>query len=788
MHLSKDPVHMTPISSNSAGLQLTPSGVLMATYAEFIQQQEDRDGVRLSWNVWPSSKLEATRLVVPLGCLFTPLKERDDLPPIAYDPVLCTRGTCRAILNPLCQVDYRAKFWVCNFCFQRNPFPPQYAAMTEQCQPAELIPQFSTLEYSITRAVVPPPVFLFVIDTCMDEEELGALKESISMSLSLLPQNALIGIITFGKMVAVHELVGGGGISKSFVFRGTKDVNTKQLQDMLGLTRFAAGTAPGGPGAPQQGPPKYGNREKELEEHRRRYCYRYRDHGGLLPGSPSRIMCFIGGPCSQGPGQVVNDELKQPIRSHHDIEKDNAKYMKKAMKHYEGLGTRSAANGHAIDIYSCALDQTGLLEMKYLVNMTGGHMIMGDSFNSTLFKQTYQRVFNRNENNSNLKMAFNATLEVKTSREIKVAGAIGPCVSLGIKSGCVAESEMGVGGTCQWKFGTVSPTTTVGLFFEIVNQHGAPIPQGGRGCVQFITQYQHSSGSQRVRVTTIARNWADASANLYHISAGFDQECSAVLMARLAVFRAESDDGSDVLRWVDRMLIRLCQKFGEYNKDDPGSFRLGENFTLYPQFMFHLRRSQFLQVFNNSPDETTFYRHMLNREDLTQSLVMIQPVLYSYSFNGPPEPVLLDTSSIQPDRILLMDTFFQILIFHGETIAQWRAAGYQGLPEYENFKQLLEAPVADAQEILSGGSQCPGTLTRSRAAVRPGSFSAKSTPAKHTTTCTRMEVVVGRCLFLAVPFRNLEGPQCSPTTSVCRCSWSISRNLPSQAPRSRETL
>lgn len=57
---------------------------------------------------------------------------------------------------------------------------------------------------------------------------------------------------------------------------------------------------------------------------------------------------------------------------------------------------------------------------------------------------------------------------------------------------------------------------------------------------------------------------------------------------------------------------------------------------------------------------------MLNREDLTQSLIMIQPILYSYSFNGPPEPVLLDTSSIQPDRILLMDTFFQILIFHGE--------------------------------------------------------------------------------------------------------------------------
>ena len=52
-------------------------------------------------------------------------------------------------------------------------------------------------------------------------------------------------------------------------------------------------------------------------------------------------------------------------------------------------------------------------------------------------------------------------------------------------------------------------------------------------------------------------SWADASTNLQHISAGFDQEAAAVLMARIAVYRAETDDGPDVLRWLDRMLIRL---------------------------------------------------------------------------------------------------------------------------------------------------------------------------------------------------------------------------------------
>ncbi|KOB76598.1 putative Protein transport protein Sec23A, partial [Operophtera brumata] len=615
----------------------------MATYEEFIQQNEDRDGVRFTWNVWPSSRIETTRLVVPLACLYQPLKERPDLPPIQYEPVLCTRNTCRAILNPMCQVDYRAKLWVCNFCFQRNPFPPQYAAISEQHQPAELIPNFSTIEYTITRAQTMPPIFLLVVDTCMDEEELGALKDSLQTSLSLMPQNALVGLITFGRMVQIHEL-GTEGISKCYVFKGTKDLSAKQIQEQLAIGRVNAPNPQQRPGAPTPQPPAHRflqpvkqcdmaltdllgelGRDPWPQGVGKRPL---RSSGvalslavGLLevtyPNTGARIMMFLGGPCSQGPGQVVNDELKQPIRSHHDIHKDNAKYMKKGIKHYEALSLRSATNGHAIDIYSCALDQTGLMEMKQCCNSTG--------------------VFVKDQK-GDYKMAFNGTLEVKCSRELKISGAIGSCVSLNQKGPNVSDQEVGMGNTCQWKMCTFTPSTTMAIFFE---------------------------------------------------------EAGAVVMARLVVYRAELEDSPDVLRWLDRMLIRLCQKFGEYSKDDPNSFRLSENFSLYPQFMYHLRRSQFLQV------------HMLMREDLTQSLIMIQPILYSYSFGGAPEPVLLDTSSIQPDRILLMDTFFQILIYHGETIAQWRALRYQDMPEYESFAQLLRAPIDDAQEILQSRFPVP---------------------------------------------------------------------------------
>jgi protein transport protein SEC23 len=219
--------------------------------------------------------------------------------------------------------------------------------------------------------------------------------------------------------------------------------------------------------------------------------------------------------------------------------------------------------------------------------------------------------------------------------------------------------------------------------------------------MQFLTYYQHSSGNFHLRVTTTARPLSGPAGDPT-LAQSFDQEAAAVLMARIAVFKAEVDDGPDVLRWVDRMLIRLCSRFADYRKDDPTSFRLEKNFTLYPQFMFHLRRSQFLQVFNNSPDETAFYRHVLNYEDAGDSLVMIQPTLDSYSLEAEgSQPVLLDSASIQPAHILLLDTFFHILIFHGETIAEWRKAGYQDQEGYENLKTLLEQPKEDARVRLS---------------------------------------------------------------------------------------
>ncbi len=85
---------------------------------------EKREGVRLSWNAWPSSRIEATRVVLPFGAVCTPVKPMPEMPVLPYAPVVCTE--CSAVLNPFCMVDYHQKRWQCCLCNVMNQLPRNY--------------------------------------------------------------------------------------------------------------------------------------------------------------------------------------------------------------------------------------------------------------------------------------------------------------------------------------------------------------------------------------------------------------------------------------------------------------------------------------------------------------------------------------------------------------------------------------------------------------------------------------------------------------------------------------
>lgn len=96
------------------------------------------------------------------------------------------------------------------------------------------------------------------------------------------------------------------------------------------------------------------------------------------------------------------------------------------------------------------------------------------------------------------------------------------------------------------------------------------------------------------------------------------------------------------------------------------------------------------------PDVWNNYSHVLGAEDCNNTLIMIQPTLMSYRPEQDPEPTLLDSVSIAPDVVLLLDTYFHVLIWHGETVAAWRKAGYHEQEGYEHIKEQIEKPVGDA--------------------------------------------------------------------------------------------
>ena len=298
-----------------------------------FHEVEATDGVRFSWNVWPSSRLEATRMVVPLGCMYTPLKAIDELPLLPYEPVLC-RGACPGVLNPFCRIDFKSKVWVCPFCYQRNHFPPHYNEINENNLPAELIPRYTTIEYALTRAAAGPPVFMWVVDTCMEERELESLRDSLEQVLQLLSAscpNALLGLITYGTVVQLHE-IGFADCAKTYTFKGTKELPSQQLADLLGLS---TGAARGRQAAPQGQPDTrsaagrfllpiseaefaISNVLSELKrdpwpvpgDARPQRCTGVAIATAVsliemaFPNCGARTMLFCGGPCTIGPGQA----------------------------------------------------------------------------------------------------------------------------------------------------------------------------------------------------------------------------------------------------------------------------------------------------------------------------------------------------------------------------------------------------------------------------------------------------------------------------------------------------
>ncbi|KAI3707701.1 hypothetical protein L6452_26330 [Arctium lappa] len=722
------------------------------------------EGLRWSWNSWPVSKTESNNLVIPLSIMQTPLMKFNELPLLSYDPLICSRcGSVlnpyarvdypsRIWVCPFC---YQKNSFPRSYAeIGENNIPaelfPTYSTveyllgghqglvtpptlrmnsnhnhtwgtsnglgLTKSNSSSFSSSSLSSLDQRGGRGFGIGPVFVFVVDASSSLDELQALKNELLLIVAQLPENAMVGLIVFDSMVRVYDL-GFTECLRVVVFQGERKLSTTQIIDLLGIhppVRQHLGKS--------QGVQKHGfvlpvsecefNITTAIEEihqsspltpgHRSPRCTgaAILVAVGLLEGcsatTGSHIMVFTSGPTTMGPGMVVSQDLNQSIRTHRDINTGLAPFYWKSCEFYKQISEKLTDLSMVLDLFACSLDQVGATEMRAAVERSGGFMMLAESFESDQFRKCLRHIFSRDEEGF-LNMCFDATIEIITTKDVKICGAIGPCVSLRKKNYSVSDKEIGEGGTNIWKLGTMTDKTCIAFFFQVSEEQKAQ--PGTAFFIQFITKYRHGNMGIRKRVTSAARRWVGGSAP--EITAGFDQETAAAVMARLAVHETEKNFPREVVRWLDKELISFASKFGDYISEDPSSFRLSSNFSLYPQFMYHLRRSQFIDVFNSSPDETAFFQLMLTREGVVGSLIMIQPTLSQYSFDGPPIPVLLDVCSLSPDVILLFDSYFYVVIHYGSKIAQWKKLGYDRDPNHENFRKLLEAPEVEAEQLVA---------------------------------------------------------------------------------------
>lgn len=176
-------------------------------------------GARFNWNVVPSTRLEASRISAPLGCLFTPFQG----PYASHNgaPIACS---CGAYINPFIKLERTKRMWWCPLCHTLSTLPADYVlpapAASDREIPVELrldsISVDYTLPLDISDRSVPNTarIYAFVVDLYQHTDDISdvegssfaGLKRALIGALSNLPPDSFVFLITLDESVAVHRI------------------------------------------------------------------------------------------------------------------------------------------------------------------------------------------------------------------------------------------------------------------------------------------------------------------------------------------------------------------------------------------------------------------------------------------------------------------------------------------------------------------------------------------------------------------------------------------------------
>ena len=679
---------------------------------------EQTEGARFVWNTLPTSRLQSSKYVIPMSMLYTPFFQREEpVLRLESSPLIC--GGCSWQANPYCTYDYASMRWDCVNCGLRSSLPSYYKNYVAE---GHTIPEFEHQNSIIEYQVKQPrdnhkPLIYFVIDTCVYENELQKVKQELIKNIELLGE-VYVGIITVGKHVCLHDLANEH--LTELVVPGGTEYKKEKLFELLHLK------VPNQPTANRFVQPLSLCKDKLLKIIKRIKADSFvvgknerplRGSGqaffaamviGESVGVGGRIIGFIGGSCTYGPGKVISNDLAETFRSHADLEKDSTAIsaFKAAQKHYDMLTENFVKTGFTVDLFAFSLDQFGCAEMRNMVQQTGGIIVNQEEFTSPVFEKSLTKYMQFIVDETSV---FSGQMKVFCSKDLFVSGALGP-LKLQKKSNLVpkdAEGLIGEAGGHEFYIGAPLSTSTYLFFFSHSNPE---LNVKSKPCYfQITTSYKSIDGSLVMRVATFNREFVN---DMKSAISGFDQEAAIATLARLAVYKGELIEVVDLVYWLNSVLIKFVRTFATFTKGNRASFKVPEEISLIPQFMFYFRKSHFVQKFGISVDEAALYKMVLCRENLSNMLVMIQPALFSYDLETQqPTPVLCDMESLKPDVVLLVDTYFNVVIWQGAQIYNWVKQGYHEMEEYAHLKNLLEQPEEDAKLIVEDRLPVPRVVS-----------------------------------------------------------------------------
>ena len=212
--------------------------------------------VGMSASKVPNQKTVANVGSLPLGALVSPFAE-DSSVVLRRDPARCAK--CLAFISGFCKVDGRDGSWTCCFCGDDNSDALLAVGPGGDLQsyPELVMP---TVDYHLTSALgaaasyaggnsgggynggeddetQPSPV-VFLVDECLDDDEVAALRSSMMEVVRGLPSSTKVGIASYAASVAVYDLSVTSGMASAEVVPGTRSPTPSDLHSLL----FGEGT------------------------------------------------------------------------------------------------------------------------------------------------------------------------------------------------------------------------------------------------------------------------------------------------------------------------------------------------------------------------------------------------------------------------------------------------------------------------------------------------------------------------------------------------------------------